>query len=139
MTLMFQREVALKIFDPSDGRKNRGSLAALGRNYMRVHVVAEVEPSAFKPPPKVHGTVLGFRRVPSPRIPFGSIRPLRALPQVVFFREEKTTSQCPLEALPEESRVGAALDSLKLDGRVRAEAVPPEGLGTLYLLFEGVP
>ena len=60
MTLMFQKEVALKIF-PDQRKKNQlASLNILAKNYCDISKVVEAPPGAFSPPLKVDSLVINF-------------------------------------------------------------------------------
>ncbi len=59
MVLMFQREVGQR-FMAKPSTKAYGILSVLGQYYHDIESVIEVEPSAFKPAPKVHSLVLRF-------------------------------------------------------------------------------
>lgn len=63
MTLMFQREVALKALGADEKRRpDMSSLAALAQTYCQVKELVKVPRGAFAPPPKVESLVLSFSR-----------------------------------------------------------------------------
>ena len=57
LTLMFQKEVAQRIV-AQPGSKAYGRLAILSQWRAEAHIVMELPPAAFTPPPKVHSAVV---------------------------------------------------------------------------------
>jgi 16S rRNA (adenine1518-N6/adenine1519-N6)-dimethyltransferase len=68
LTLMFQREVAQRIV-AAPGSKAYGRLAILAQWRTQAHIVMELPPQAFTPPPKVHSAVVHLTALPAPRFP----------------------------------------------------------------------
>jgi len=68
LTLMFQREVAERIV-AAPGSKAYGRLAILAQWRTDAHIVMELPPEAFTPPPKVHSAVVHFTALAEPRFP----------------------------------------------------------------------
>ncbi len=68
LTLMFQREVALRI-TATPGSKAFGRLAILAQWRTDCQVVMDLPPEAFTPPPKVNSAVVHFKALPEPRFP----------------------------------------------------------------------
>ncbi|MBF0363919.1 MAG: ribosomal RNA small subunit methyltransferase A [Oligoflexia bacterium] len=66
LTLMFQKEVADKILDVH----GMGSLHALSSVYLECKKLINVAPGAFSPPPQVESTVLSFKRLEVPLLPY---------------------------------------------------------------------
>lgn len=66
LTLMFQREVAQRI-TAAPGSKAYGRLAILSQWRSDPHIVMELPPEAFSPPPKVHSAVVHLTALPAPR------------------------------------------------------------------------
>ncbi|RBP17120.1 16S rRNA (adenine1518-N6/adenine1519-N6)-dimethyltransferase [Roseiarcus fermentans] len=58
LTLMFQREVALRIVATPAERADYGRLAVLSRWRAETRILFDVQPSAFTPPPKVVSSVV---------------------------------------------------------------------------------
>jgi len=67
MILMFQKEVADKVFAKIPG-KNASSLGVMIQNNWEIKKVIDVPPSAFKPMPKVNSSVLCFKKRDQPLI-----------------------------------------------------------------------
>ena len=68
LTLMFQREVAERIV-AKPGSKSYGRLALLVSWRSDAHIVMDLTPQAFTPPPKVHSAVVHLTALPKPRFP----------------------------------------------------------------------
>ncbi|MGJ8624046.1 MAG: 16S rRNA (adenine(1518)-N(6)/adenine(1519)-N(6))-dimethyltransferase RsmA [Yoonia sp.] len=68
LTLMFQREVALRIV-AAPGSKAYGRLALLAQWRTDPRIVMELPPEAFTPPPKVNSAVVHLTALPAPRYP----------------------------------------------------------------------
>ena len=68
LTLMFQREVAERIV-AKPGSKAYGRLALLAGWRSDAHIVMDLSPQAFTPPPKVHSAVVHLTALPEPRFP----------------------------------------------------------------------
>ncbi|SFS08985.1 16S rRNA (adenine(1518)-N(6)/adenine(1519)-N(6))-dimethyltransferase RsmA [Yoonia litorea] len=68
LTLMFQREVALRI-TATPGSKAYGRLALLAQWRSDPRIVLELPPEAFSPPPKVNSAVVHLTALPAPRYP----------------------------------------------------------------------
>ena len=68
LTLMFQREVALRIC-AKPGEEGYGRLSVLAQWRADAKLLFDVHPSAFVPPPKVTSTVIRIDPLPQPRFP----------------------------------------------------------------------
>ena len=68
MTLMFQREVALRI-TAKPGDDHYGRLAILCQWRSDAKIVMHLPPEAFTPAPKVHSAVVHLTRLEAPRVP----------------------------------------------------------------------
>tara|TARA_B100000886_G_C20399492_1_gene481895 strand:+ start:431 stop:1231 length:801 start_codon:yes stop_codon:yes gene_type:complete len=72
LTLMFQKEVAQKIYLPLFGEKRKckemNSLHALINNFFKIRLLTKVPPGQFSPPPKVDSAVLSLEREDNPTI-----------------------------------------------------------------------
>jgi 16S rRNA (adenine1518-N6/adenine1519-N6)-dimethyltransferase len=67
MTLMMQKEMALKIWLEGSGKKT--GIYFLLNAYFDIFKLTHVSPKAFLPPPKVQSTVLSFLRRDHPLVP----------------------------------------------------------------------
>lgn len=88
MTLMYQKEVAEKIF-PRDQRNSMGSLLAMCASQFHVSHVVHAPPGAFVPPPKVDSQVLGFKRRDTPLIPLSEIDQYEKFLRLAFAQRRK--------------------------------------------------
>lgn len=68
MTLMFQREVALRI-TAKPGEEHYGRLALLCQWRSDAKIVMHLPPEAFTPAPRVHSAVVHLTRLDAPRYP----------------------------------------------------------------------
>lgn len=95
-TLMFQREVAERLFAPV-GDKAYGRLSILTQLLCTGHIVFDLPPEAFTPPPKVTSSVI--RLVPKPASAFEGmnkaelIRKVEAVTNMAFGQRRKMLRQ----------------------------------------------
>ena len=68
LTLMFQREVALRIVATPKHRADYGRLAVLAGWRAETRILFDVPPSAFTPPPKVVSSVVELARAQNPKL-----------------------------------------------------------------------
>ena len=76
MTLMFQKEVADKVFPFSTTKNFMSSLLVLSQTYYECSLLSKVPPGAFAPPPKVDSAVLSMVRRETPLVPLSEFRVL---------------------------------------------------------------
>ena len=88
MTLMYQKEVAQKIF-PNNLRNAMGSLHVLLQTQFDVSHVVYAPPGAFSPPPKVDSQVLNFKRKTIPLIPLHQIDHFEVFLRLMFANRRK--------------------------------------------------
>lgn len=88
MTLMYQKEVAEKIFT-REQKNSMGSLLAMCASQFQVGHVVHAPPGAFVPPPKVDSQVLGFKRRDTPLIPLSEIDQYEKFLRSVFGQRRK--------------------------------------------------
>ncbi len=120
MTLMFQKEVANRISaDPNV--KSYGSLSVFSCYHWKIEKLMTIGPDAFKPPPKVDSTVLGFTQRSAPPVEadydnfFEFVR--RA------FTQKRRTLKNNLKKFYTPESIEEALNSASLNRNIRAEAV----------------
>lgn len=133
MSLMFQREVADKVFS-FDTRKNKSmnSLMALSQTYFDVKLLTKVAPGCFAPPPKVDSAVLSFERRREPRIPLSRFSSFETfLRQIFKFKRKQLGSVLKGHFAPEE--IEQTLKNLGLERSVRAESLGLTTIQDLYL------
>ncbi|OSM05260.1 16S rRNA (adenine(1518)-N(6)/adenine(1519)-N(6))-dimethyltransferase RsmA [Magnetofaba australis] len=89
MTLMFQREVALRLA-AAPGNKDYGALTVWLRLWADAHVLFDVPPSAFHPPPKVVSSVIHIRMRPAPRAELADPERFHRIVKAAFAQRRKT-------------------------------------------------
>jgi 16S rRNA (adenine1518-N6/adenine1519-N6)-dimethyltransferase len=128
---MLQREVAERIL-ARPGTRAYGSLSVLHRLTVRAERALELEPGHFWPVPKVRSRFL--RVVPRADAPLApeELVWVERFVRAAFSKRRKTLANSlragGLAPPPAAGRVEAALSALRLDPRVRAEALAPEEL-----------
>jgi len=129
-TLMLQREVADRLLaDP--GTKDYSLLTVLIRQGASVTRVLQLPPGAFRPPPKVHSTVVRLQfHAPDPAVRDQAT--FAAMTQAIFSRRRKTLANALLAYPP---ATGLARDgllaSLGIDPQRRPETLSLHELGRL--------
>ena len=122
MTLMFQREVAHKIYG-----KMMGSLAALAQSWFEVELYRKVSPGAFSPPPRVESAVLNFKRRENPAIAASEFADYQLfLRQLFRFRRKQ------LGTVLRGLKAGTLLDRLKIERSRRSETLHLHEVQQLY-------
>ncbi|MGU3360256.1 16S rRNA (adenine(1518)-N(6)/adenine(1519)-N(6))-dimethyltransferase RsmA [Methylobacterium sp. M6A4_1b] len=119
LTLMFQREVAERIVADEQDRANYGRLGVLCGWRTEAHILFDVAPSAFVPPPKVTSSIVRLtpRRDPLPC----SVQALEAITRAAFGQRRKMLRQSLKAAVPDPARLLAAAG---IPETARAEEVP---------------
>ena len=133
--LMVQREVAERI-TATAGTRDYGSFSIAMQMYGPIEQLFTLPPSAFSPPPKVYSTVFRWRF--APRFAELGVEEdgfLRFVRQI-FAQKRKTLMNNLRAAEVATDAAAAALAAAGSDQRMRAEAVPIEGLATLWRKLE---
>ncbi|MDB5646093.1 16S rRNA (adenine(1518)-N(6)/adenine(1519)-N(6))-dimethyltransferase RsmA [Methylobacterium sp.] len=119
LTLMFQREVAERIVADEGDRANYGRLGVLCGWRTEAHILFDVAPSAFVPPPKVTSSIVRLtpRRDPLPC----SVQALETVTRAAFGQRRKMLRQSLKAAVPDPARLLAAAG---IPETGRAEEVP---------------
>jgi 16S rRNA (adenine1518-N6/adenine1519-N6)-dimethyltransferase len=137
LTLMFQREVALRIVATPAERADYGRLAVLAGWRARARLLFDVPPAAFTPPPKVTSSVVELipREKPDPCDP----RLLSAATAAAFGQRRKMLRQS-LKAFAAAQGVALAalLDAAGLDPTCRAEEIDVAGFCALARAVEAM-
>jgi len=126
LTLMFQREVALRIVATPGERVDYGRLAVLAGWRTEARILFDVPPAAFTPPPKVVSSVVELvpRASPDPC----DARILSALAQAAFGQRRKMLRQSLKGfAAPRGLEAIELLHAAGLDPTLRAEEVEVAG------------
>ena len=126
LTLMFQREVAERIVARA-GDDAYGRLAILAQWRADPHIVLELPPQAFVPPPKVSSAVVHLDALPAPRYP-ADARTLSRVTAAAFGQRRKML-RASLKVLSPD--IEAHLQAVGIPPTERAERVPLEGFCAL--------
>ncbi len=136
LTLMFQREVARRIVATPTNRADYGRLAVLAGWRTEAHILFDVPPAAFTPPPKVTSTVVELlpRLRPEPCDP-GT---LSALTQAAFGQRRKMLRQS-LKAFAASRGLDLTplLAPIGVEPTMRAEEVDVAGFVALARMVDG--
>lgn len=126
LTLMFQLEVAHRI-TAAPGSKAYGRLAILAQWRADAHIVIQLPPSAFTPPPKVASAVVHLTALPEPRFPADA----KVLSRVVAaaFGQRRKMLRASLKGVAHD--IEDRLIAAGIKPTERAEQVPLEGFCAL--------
>lgn len=132
MTLMFQREVALKIFDFAKSKNPMNSLMAIAQTYFDVQVLCHAAPGAFVPPPKVDSTVLSFVRKAEPVFPLAELAKYEKFLRTLFQFKRKQAHK-NLKTSYSAEKIEKAFEVLGMSPQARAETFQ---LAEIHLLYK---
>jgi 16S rRNA (adenine1518-N6/adenine1519-N6)-dimethyltransferase len=131
-TLMLQREVAVRIA-AGPGNGDYGPLGVLTALHADVDIILQLPPGAFRPPPKVHSSVIRLRFRPA-AVDVGDYARFERLVRTVFQQRRKTVANAlkPLLAqLQVEGDAEALLRQAEIDPRLRPEKLSLADLARL--------
>jgi 16S rRNA (adenine1518-N6/adenine1519-N6)-dimethyltransferase len=131
LTLMFQKEVADKVFPFSTTKNFMGSLHALTQAYFDCALLCKVPPGAFSPPPKVDSAVLSMTRKKTPLVPMEEFRVFEKFLRVLFAQKRKQLGGLLKSSFPQEL-IHASFESLGIPLTIRSEALTLEQVIDLY-------
>lgn len=131
MTLMFQKEVADKVFPFSTTKNFMGSLHALAMSYFDCELLLKVPPGAFTPPPKVDSAVLTMKRKEFPLVPLEDFNRFEKFLRVLFAQKRKQLGGL-LKSSFEPLLIEQAFSALSIPLTIRAEALTLEQVIALY-------
>lgn len=129
--LMMQREVADRV-RATAGDSNRGALSVVSQALFEVSTVCQVPPGAFRPPPKVHSTVLLFKPKPDATLGPNFLTVVRA-----GFRHPRKTLANNLSDILDKPRLTGLLASLGLPESVRPHQLDQSAWEKLANLAQG--
>jgi 16S rRNA (adenine1518-N6/adenine1519-N6)-dimethyltransferase len=133
--LMFQREVAQRL-TAAPGTGAYGPLTVLAGRAFRIERLFDLSPGAFQPSPKVVSTVTRWTPLADEMLPEPLVAALKAVLRAAFARRRQTLQKNLRIALNgDDAAASALLASAALDGRLRAEAIPPDGFVALARLW----
>ncbi|MEM1348709.1 MAG: 16S rRNA (adenine(1518)-N(6)/adenine(1519)-N(6))-dimethyltransferase RsmA [Myxococcota bacterium] len=137
LALMYQREVAQRMV-ARPGGPQYGALALMAALDFEATLEMTLPPGAFFPPPKVHSAVVRYVPIPGGRIPDAAVRArFRQLVRAAFQQRRKTLPNGLKSAGVDKAAARAAMESVGLDVRARAETLSFEQfLGLARALLE---
>lgn len=127
MTLMMQKEVALKILPEPKTPNQASSLWSLAQTYFHVKKLLSLSPQAFYPPPKVHSTVLSFTRRQNPAIALKEFSRFEIFVRLLFAHKRKQLQNVLSSHYPKET-----LKGLNLSLMLRAECLDLQQVQSLF-------
>lgn len=130
LTLMFQKEVAERIV-AEPGSKAYGRLAVLAQWRCHAHILFEVPPRAFLPPPKVTSAVV--RLEPRPDAVDVAPKAVEAVTASAFGQRRKMLRQSLKQAFQQPE---AVLEACGIAPTRRAEEIPVAGFLDLARIYE---
>ncbi|MFL5783504.1 MAG: 16S rRNA (adenine(1518)-N(6)/adenine(1519)-N(6))-dimethyltransferase RsmA [Bacteriovoracaceae bacterium] len=133
MTLMYQKEVAEKIF-PRDQKNSMGSLLSMCASQFHVSHVVHAPPGAFVPPPKVDSQVLGFKRRETPLVPLREIDQFEKFLRLVFSQRRKQLGGV-VRAEWGTEKTDDCFRETEIPMTIRAEALTLDQVLSLYKAF----
>ena len=131
LTLMFQREVAVRIVADEDDPKNYGRLGVLCGWRAESRILFDVPPSAFVPPPKITSSVVHLTPRSNP-LPC-RIGALEAVTRAAFGQRRKMLRQSLKSIAPDPAAIIVAAG---LEETTRAENISVEGFVALANAFD---
>lgn len=130
MTLMYQKEVAEKIFT-REQKNSMGSLLSMCASQFHVSHVVHAPPGAFVPPPKVDSQVLGFKRRDEALVPLAEIDQFEKFLRLVFGQRRKQLGGIVRPEWGTEKTENAFRDT-EIPLTIRAEALTLNQVLALY-------
>ncbi|MGZ3789233.1 MAG: 16S rRNA (adenine(1518)-N(6)/adenine(1519)-N(6))-dimethyltransferase RsmA [Bacteriovorax sp.] len=131
MTLMFQKEVADKVFPFSTTKNFMSSLLVLSQTYFECDLLLKVPPGAFAPPPKVDSAVLTMKRRETPLVPLLEFRELEKFLRQMFSQKRKQLGGVLKSSYPA-PKIQECFLALDLPLTIRAEALGLDQVLDLY-------
>lgn len=131
MTLMFQKEVADKVFPFSTTKNFMSSLLVLSQAYFECDLLVKVPPGAFAPPPKVDSAVLSMKRRETPLVPLSEFRALEKFLRQLFSQKRKQLGGILKSFYPVGS-IQETFNALNIPLTIRAEALTLDQVLELY-------
>jgi 16S rRNA (adenine1518-N6/adenine1519-N6)-dimethyltransferase len=120
-TLMLQREVAARVA-AGPGSGDYGPLSIMTAVYADVERRFDLPPGAFRPPPKVHSSVIRLKFRPS-TIDIGDHSHFQRVVRTMFQQRRKTLSNALRPALAPDADAAGLLTAVGIDPRRRPETL----------------
>lgn len=135
MTLMFQKEVAQKIYLPLFGEKKMNkemnSLHVLVAAYFDIDLLKKVPPGQFSPPPKVDSAVVSLQRKENPIVTLEEWDKFEGFLRKLFSNRRKQI-QTVLKSYFEKSKLIDVFEQTAISGTLRSEKLSFEEVISLY-------
>lgn len=131
MTLMFQKEVADKVYPFATTKNFMSSLLVLSQTYFECDLLLKVPPGAFQPPPKVDSAVLTMKRRATPLVPLAEFSQLEKFLRQVFSQKRKQLGGV-LKSFYHTDLLSKHFTELNIPLTIRAEALTLENVLELY-------
>lgn len=131
MTLMFQKEVADKVFPFATTKNFMSSLLVLSQSYFDCKLLCKVPPGAFTPPPKVDSAVLSMIRKETPLVPLNEFQKLEKFLRILFSQKRKQLGGV-LKSSFNVNHIASVFEELSIPLSIRAEALSLEQVLDLY-------
>ncbi|AUN97286.1 ribosomal RNA small subunit methyltransferase A [Bacteriovorax stolpii] len=135
MTLMFQKEVADKVFPFSTTKNYMGSLLAITQTYFDCKLLCKVPPGAFNPPPKVDSAVLTMSRRETPLVPLSEFHALEKFLRLLFSQKRKQLGGILKASFPLPI-IESSFNTLGIPLTIRAEALELNQVIELYRMLK---
>jgi 16S rRNA (adenine1518-N6/adenine1519-N6)-dimethyltransferase len=133
-TLMLQREVAERV-TASPGSRDYGVLSIFVQMHADARPLLALPPGAFRPPPKVHSSVISLRFRP-PAVPIADEAAFQAMVRTMFMQRRKTLLNALRPYATTRNRdPGAALAGAGIDPARRPETLQLTELARLAEFF----
>lgn len=144
--VMTQREVANRLV-ASPGTKDYGFISVMVALRSSARMVMHLPPGAFRPPPRVHSSVVALELPSRPPIPDAEVERLDRFLKTAFSQRRKTLLNALRGAATSPAsrggdaveKIAGAMESLGLDPGSRAEQLPPRVLLELMRRSEMPP
>ncbi len=134
MTLMFQKEVADKVFPFATTKNFMNSLLVLCQSYFECELLAKVPPGAFSPPPKVDSAVITFKRRATPLVPLNEFRTLEKFLRQMFSQRRKQLGGVLKSNFPVE-KIKESFQAVGIETTLRSEVLTLPQVLELYRLL----
>lgn len=131
MTLMFQKEVADKVFPFATTKNFMSSLLVISQTYFECDLLLKVPPGAFQPPPKVDSAVLTMKRRETPLVPLAEFDKLEKFLRHVFSQKRKQLGGV-LKSFYSAELLAKHFGELNIPLTIRAEALELSQVLELY-------
>jgi 16S rRNA (adenine1518-N6/adenine1519-N6)-dimethyltransferase len=134
MTLMFQKEVADKVFPFATTKNFMNSLLVLCQSFFECDLLTKVPPGAFAPPPKVDSAVISFTRRETPLVPLSEFRTLEKFLRQMFSQRRKQLGGVLKSNFPVE-KIKESFQALGIETTLRSEVLTLPQVIELYRLL----